>query len=102
MIVGQNPKEGLDQADMAWFDSDLPDNMGAIREIDEKAASYGMLRVGEGYLRTFLGPGNKIVRRGFCYRPTPTGLLERVDARRGPALEGAPSDELVREMRDKE
>lgn len=102
MIVSSNPANGLDQVDQAWFDSDAPTNEQAIREIDEEAARHGLVRTREYYLQTFLAPDGRIVRRGFCFRPAPSGRLERVVARRGKSTEGTPSEELIRQMRDGE
>lgn len=104
MIVRSNPDAGsdLDQADQAWFDSDAASNDEAIREIDAEAAKHGLVRTREYWLQTFSMPGGRVVRRGFCYRPEPSDRVARVAARRGPQMEGMPSAQLVREMRDGE
>ncbi len=100
MIVRHNPVSNLDSADQAWFDSDAPTNAEAIREIDAEAARHGLVRTREFWLQTFSMPDGRIVRRGFCYRPEPSGLVDRVAGRRGARPEGAPSSVLIRDMRD--
>lgn len=100
MIVCSNPEKGLDQVDQAWFDSDAPTNREAIQEIDAEAARHGLVRTREYWLQTFPRPDGRLVRRGFCYRPEPSGLDRRVAARRGAALEGESSSEIVRAARD--
>jgi hypothetical protein len=100
MIVQWKPKRGLNQADMAWFDSDAATNDDAIREIDAKAAHHGLVRTRDYWLLTFSLPDGRIVRRGFCYRPPPSDLPERVAKRRGTKIEGLPSSELIRAERD--
>ena len=104
MIVRSNPPvdTDLDQVDQAWFDSDAPTNAEAVREIDAEAAKHGLVRTREYWLQTFSLPDGRIVRRGFCYRPAPSARVERVAARRAPKMEGMPSAQLVREMRDGE
>jgi len=103
MIVRFNPPGAdLDQADQAWFDSDAATNTDAIREIDTEAAKHGLVRTREYWLQTFSLPDGRVVRRGFCYRPEPTGRVERVAARRGQEVAGTTSAQLVREMRDGE
>ena len=104
MIVRSNPKPNaeLDQADQAWFDSDAPSNVEAIREIDAEAGKHGLVRTREYWLQTLLNPDGRVVRRGFCYRPEPSGRLERVVKRRGIDPEGPASQELIRAMRDEE
>lgn len=100
MIVRHKPEMGLEGADLAWFDSDAPTNDEAIREIDAEAARFGLVRTREYWLQTFSLPDGRVVRRGFCYRPETSNLPERVAARRGPEMEGTPSSELIRAMRD--
>jgi len=104
MIVRFNPPVAtdLDTADQAWFESDAATNDQAIREIDTAAELHGLVRVREYWLQTFSLPDGRVVRRGFCYRPGPSNRVERVAARRGPELEGTPSAQLLREMRDGE
>jgi hypothetical protein len=102
MIVRTNPKTNLDQVDQAWFDSDAPTNDEAIREIDAEAARYGLTRTREYWLQTFSLPDGRIVRRGFCYRPEPSNLAERVASRRGMVMQGMTSDQIVRTMREGE
>jgi hypothetical protein len=92
----------LGQADQAWFDSDAVTNADAIREIDAEAAKHGLVRTREYWLQTFSLPDGRVVRRGFCYRPEPSGRVERVTARRGDTVAGQTSSQLVREMRDSE
>jgi len=99
-IVASNPPTGLDQADQAWFESDAPTNDEAIREIDAEAAKHGLARVKEYWLQTRRLPDGRVVRRGFCYRPAPTNLADSLAARRGMAVVGKPSSQLIREMRD--
>ena len=101
MIVRRCPQNDLEKAEQAWFDSDAKTNDEAVREIDDEAAKYGLVRVREYWLQTFLH-NDQLVRRGFCYRPEPSGREDRLAARRGSSQQGAPSDELVREMRDQE
>ncbi len=102
MIVRYNPPTAidLDNADQAWFDSDASTNDQAIREIDVEAARHGLVRTREYWLQTFSLPDGRVVRRGFCYRPEQSHRVERVAGRRGPEMEGTPSAQLVREMRD--
>ena len=50
MIVRSNPEEGLDQADLAWFDSNADTNIGAIKEIDAEAFRHGLVRTKEDWL----------------------------------------------------
>jgi predicted polyphosphate/ATP-dependent NAD kinase len=102
MIVRWKPEVGLDQADQAWFDSDAPTNSEAIREIDAEAARHGLVRTREYWLQTFSLPDGRVVRRGFCYRPEPSNIAERVAERRGTDVVGAPSSELIRASRDEE
>jgi hypothetical protein len=102
MIVRSNPTNGLDQADQAWFDSDAPSNDQAIREIDAEAGRHGLVRTREYWLQTFSLPDGRVVRRGFCYRPAPSGRVDRISARRGTEMEGTPPADLVRAMRDGE
>jgi len=102
MIVRSNPQADLDHVDQAWFDSDSAGNDEAIREIDAEAARHGLVRTREYWLQTFAMPDGKIVRRGFCYRPEPSGLADRVAARRGTVVQGASSAQIVRELREQE
>lgn len=102
MIVRSNPISDLDRVDQAWFDSDASSNDQAIREIDAEATRYGLVRTREYWLQTFSLPDGRVVRRGFCYRPEPSGRVDRVAGRRGEAMEGTPSGQLVRETRDGE
>jgi hypothetical protein len=102
MILRSNPATDLDRADQAWFDSDTPTNDEAIREIDAAAAKHGLVRTREYWLQTFSMPEGKVVRRGFCYRPEPSGLANRVEARRGKAVAGMTSAEMAREIRERE
>jgi hypothetical protein len=102
MIVRSNPAADLDHADMAWFESDAPTNSEAIREIDAEAARHGLARTREYWLLRFSLPDGRLVFRGFCYRPEPTGLVDRMAARRGTAIQGMSSAEIVREMRGQE
>jgi len=99
MIVRSNPPD-LDRADQAWFDSDATTNTEAIREIDLEAAKHGLVRTREYWLQTFRMPDGRVVRRGFCYRPEPWGLAERMADRRGTDAKGQTAAEIVREMRD--
>jgi len=100
MIVRHNPAEGLDQADQAWFESDAESNDQAIREIDAEAARHGLVRVNEYWLQRYRLPDGKMVRRGFCYRPEPTDLIGRLEARRRAEPMGISSGDTVRELRD--
>lgn len=104
MIVRSNPagNADLDQVDQAWFDSDAPTNAEAIREIDMQAAKHGLARTREYWLQTFELPDGRIVRRGFCYRPGPSGFADRVAARRGNNVGGMTAAEMIRAMRDAE
>lgn len=102
MIVRSNPSADLDQTDQAWFDSDATSNDQAIREIDAEAAKHGLVRTREYWLQTFSTPDGRVVRRGFCYRPEPTGLADRVAARRGTLVQGTSSAQIVRDMRERE
>ena len=102
MIVRRNPETDLDHVDQAWFDSDAADNAEAIREIDAEAAKHGLVRTREYWLQTFSLPNGQVVRRGFCYRPTESGRVQRVASRRGSEQEGTPSAQLIREIRDRE
>ncbi len=49
--------------------------------------------------RDFSLPDGRLVFRGFCYRPEPSGLADRVAARRGTTVQGMSSAEIVREIR---
>jgi hypothetical protein len=104
MIVRSNPssEDELDRADQAWFDSDAPTNTEAIREIDTEAAKHGVVRTREYWLQTFELPDHGVVRRGFCYRPGPSGFAERVAARRGDEVRGMTAAQMIRDMRDGE
>ncbi len=82
MITGWSPAGGLDEADQAWFESDAASNDLAIREIDAEAARHGLVRVNEYWLQKHRAAGGTVVRRGFCYRPEPTDLVQRVEDRR--------------------
>lgn len=101
MIVRYKPEEGLEQADLAWFDSDASNNVDAIREIDAKANQYGLLRTPEYWLHTFLLEGRP-VRRGFCYRPVPSDMPKPKNyaEQNGAVNTGLSSAEIVRAMRD--
>jgi hypothetical protein len=101
MIVRHNPETGLDTVDQAWFDSDASTNAEAIREIDAEAAKYGLTRTREYWLQTFSFE-DKVVHRGFCYRPELSEKVKRVEERRGIETIGLPSDKLVRSIRDEE
>jgi hypothetical protein len=100
VIVRRKPESGLEQAEQAWFDSDAPTNAEAIREIDAEAARFGLVRTREYWLQTFSLPDGRIVRRGFCYRPEPSRLAERVATRRGTKIVGTPAADLIRAARD--
>jgi hypothetical protein len=100
MIVRSNPAAALDEADQAWFDSDAPGNREAIQEIDAEAARHGLVRTREYWLQTFSLPDGRVVRRGFCYRPEPSGRQTAVAARRGSKAEGQSAAETVRTLRD--
>ncbi len=102
MIVRMNPSTGLDEAELAWFESDAPTNVEAIKEIDAEAARYGLVRTRESWLQRFKLPDGRLVYRGFCYRPEPSGLAERVANRRGTEMVGQPGYEIIREMRGQE
>jgi hypothetical protein len=102
MIIRSNPEHGLETVDQAWFDSDAPSNADAIREIDAEAAKYGLVRTREYWLQTFSLSDGRVVRRGFCYRPEPSGRADRLARQRGPAAEGPSSADLVRQIRDEE
>lgn len=102
MIVRSHPASDLDQAELAWFDSDASSNETAIREIDTEAGRHGLARVRETWLQRFKLPDGRLVYRGFCYRPPPSDLAERVATRRGNHVEGEPSERLIRQMRDEE
>ncbi len=99
MIVSSNPETGLDQVEQAWFDSDASSNDAAIREIDTEAGKYGLVRVKEYWLQTRRTSDGRTVRRGFCYRPAPSDLVDRLEARRGSSVVGKPSNELLRDIR---
>ena len=101
MIVRRNPEIGLAEADQAWFESDADNNVNAIREIDSEASRYGLVRTREYWLQTF-SYNNKVVRRGFCYRPAPSERTERKFTPREGELVGVSSADLVRSMRDEE
>ena len=104
MIVRSNPSAGaeLDRVDQAWFDSDAQENAAAIRDIDAEAAKHGLVRTREYWLQTFAMPDGRVVRRGFCYRPEPSGLADRIAARRGTVVHGMTSAQIVRDMRERE
>jgi len=76
--------------------------MMAIKEIDAEAAQYGLARTREYWLQTFLSPAGTVVRRGFCFRPGPSGIGGRLAAARQHDLVGVSSSDIVREMRDTE
>src|SRR5687767_3295726 len=101
MVVRSNPSTDavLDQADQAWFESDAESNDQAIREIDAEAARHGLVRVNEYWLQKHTLPNGKIVRRGFCYRPEESHLLQRLEHNRASEPLGTSSGELVREIR---
>jgi hypothetical protein len=98
MIVRSSDAD-LDHAGLAWFDSDAPTNDEAIREIDAEAARHGLVRTREYWLQRLQLPDGRLVFRGICYRPEPSGLSDRVAARRGSAVAGMSSAEIIREMR---
>ena len=101
MIVRSSPSSDaeLDRADQAWFESDEDGNDRAIRDIDAEAARHGLVRVNEYWLQKHRLPDGRVVRRGFCYRPEPTDLIERLEDRRRREPLGVSSGELVRESR---
>ena len=101
MIIRSNPvaEEELNRAEQAWFDSDAATIEQAIREIDTEAARHGLVRVNEYWLQKHQLPDGKMVRRGFCYRPVETDLMQRLEQRRKTEPVGASSGELVRELR---
>ena len=100
MIVGSKPETDLDQADLAWFESDAPDNVTAAREIDAEAAKHGLVRTREYWLPIQRLADGRVVRRGICYRPAPSDLAERALKRRGEQIAGPSSAEIVRSLRD--
>lgn len=100
MIVRSSPAMGLGEADQAWFESDADGNDAAIREIDAAAARHGLVRVREYWLQTGRLPDGRIVRRGFCYRPAPSDLAARMEARRAADPLAVPAAEMVRQIRD--
>jgi predicted polyphosphate/ATP-dependent NAD kinase len=101
MIIRSNPAgaEELGRVEQAWFDSDASTNEDAIRDIDAEAARHGLVRVNEYWLQKHRLADGRIARRGFCYRPEPTDLIERLEARRRTEPLGVSSGELVREDR---
>ena len=101
MIIRSNPslQTDLDNADQAWFESDAQSNDQAIREIDAEAARHGLLRVNEYWLQKHRLPDGRVVRRGFCYRPEDTDLMQRLEQQRSSEPLGTSSSELVREAR---
>lgn len=101
MIIRSNPPgpSELDRADQAWFDSDAESNDQALREIDAEAARHGLVRVNEYWLQKHPLPDGRVVRRGFCYRPEDSKLMERLEKRRNSEPVGTSSGELVREVR---
>jgi hypothetical protein len=101
MIVRSNPSSpDLDRADQAWFESDAESNDQALREIDAEAAWHGLVRVNEYWLQKRLLQVGKVVRRGFCYRPENSNLMQRLAERRQSEPLGTSSGELVREVRN--
>jgi hypothetical protein len=104
MIVRSNPPgdADLDRAEQAWFESDAESNDQAIREIDAEAARHGLVRVNEYWLQKHPLPDGKVVRRGFCYRPEDTNLVQRLEGRRSSEPLGTSSGELVRETRSEQ
>ena len=101
MIVRSNPSTdaALNEADQAWFESDAESNDQAIREIDAEAGRHGLVRVNEYWLQRHPLSDGKFVRRGFCYRPEETGLLQRLEKLRKSEPVSASSGELIREVR---
>ena len=99
MIVRSNPTDALDRVDQAWFESDAATNDQAIREIDAEAARYGLVRVNEYWLQRHRLADGRTARRGFCYRPEPSDLVERLETQRSAEPMGASSGDAVRELR---
>jgi len=74
-------------------------NDQAIREIDAEAARHGLVRVNEYWLQKHRLPDGRVVRRGFCYRPEATDLIQRLEQQRNSEPLGTSSGALVREAR---
>ena len=102
MIVRSNPgaEKQLDTTEQAWFESDAESNEQAIREIDAAAGAHGLVRVNEYWLQRHRLPDGRWVRRGFCYRPEETDLVQRLEARRKAEPVGTSSAALLREDRE--
>ncbi|MDQ2731200.1 MAG: hypothetical protein M3Y56_06040 [Armatimonadota bacterium] len=102
MIVRWYPENGLGQVDLAWFESDAQDDIGAIKEIDAEAFKHGLARTREYWLPSVQLPDGRFVRRGICHRPVASGMAERMALRRTNEPFGISSAEIVRTLRDRE
>ncbi len=67
MAIIRTDLDKLPDANAVEVDSDAPDNMQAIHEIDDWAAEHGFARVSEYWLRQRKVNGRRVFR-GICYR----------------------------------
>lgn len=73
MIVRIDP-EDWNRFNVVQLDSDAPDNMVAVREIEDWAAEHGFARTDEYWLRRALKPDGRRIFRGICFRLVPDEL----------------------------
>jgi hypothetical protein len=69
MIINVDPKSE-DQVNVVQVDSDAADNLAAMREIEDWAASRGFARTTEFWLRRVRSADGRMLFRGICYRIT--------------------------------
>jgi hypothetical protein len=70
MAIIRSDPENFDLANVVQVDSDAPENIQAIHEIDEWASQHGFARVNDYWLRRIITSSGKRVFRGVCYRIT--------------------------------
>ena len=70
MIVKVDPGE-WQASNTVQLDSDAPNNITAVREIEDWAAEHGFARTNEYWLRRALRPDGRTVFRGICFRIMP-------------------------------
>lgn len=88
MIVKVDP-ESWQQSKLVQLDSDAPNNMTAIREMEDWASEHGFARTSEYWLRRALTSNGKRIFRGICFRLMPDEL----------AAASAESDDVEQRMK---
>jgi hypothetical protein len=69
MITRIDPQD-WEHASVVQLDSDAPDNMKALKEMEQWAYDHGFARTDEYWLRRAITDDNVRIFRGICYRLT--------------------------------